>query len=143
MPSGRPYRVLLLAEAANPEWASVPLIGWSLSRSLAEITHAHLVTHIRNREALTRSGMVEGRDFTVINNELTARPLWKLAERLRGGAGKGWTTAAAFSSLAYYSFELGVWRQFGRRIKAKEFDLVHRITPLSPTSQSLIAGSLA
>jgi phosphatidylinositol alpha-1,6-mannosyltransferase len=139
----RPIRVLLLAEAANPEWPSVPLIGWNLFRALARITDAHLVTHIRNREALLRAGMSEGRDFTAIDNEFLARPLWRLAERLRGGAGKGWTTATAFSSLAYYSFELEVWRHLGQRIKAHEFDLVHRITPLSPTSQSLIAGWLA
>lgn len=142
MPSHR-YRVLLLAEAANPEWASVPLIGWSLWRALARITDAHLVTQIRNREALVRAGLVEGRDFTAINNELMARPLWRFAEWLRGGAGTGWTTAMAFSSLAYYSFEFEVWRQLAQRIKAREFDLVHRITPLSPACQSLIAGWLA
>jgi glycosyltransferase involved in cell wall biosynthesis len=141
--SSRPYRVLLLAESANPEWSSVPLIGWSLSQALAKITRAHLATHIRNRPALLRAGLVEGRDFTAINNEFIARPIWTFAERLRGGAGKGWTTATAFSSLAYYSFELEVWRQLGPRIKAREFDLVHRITPLSPTSQSLIASRLA
>lgn len=138
----RPYRVLLLAEAANPEWPSVPLIGWSLWRALAKITDVHLVTQIRNREALVRASMIEGQDFTAINNELMARPLWRIAEWLRGGAGKGWTTAMAFSSLAYYSFELEVWRQLARRIKAREFDLVHRITPLSPACQSLIAGWL-
>ena len=142
MPSA-PYRVLLLAEAANPEWASVPLIGWSLSRALAKITNAHLVTHIRNREALLRVGLVEGRDCTFIDNEYLTRPIWNLGDKLRGGPGKGWTTMTAFSSLVYYSFELEVWRQLGPRIKAHEFDLVHRITPLSPTSQSLIASWLA
>ncbi len=139
----RPHRVLLLAEAANPDWSSVPLEGWSLFRSLAKITNAHLVTHIRNREALLKAGLVEGQDFTAINNELVARPLWRIAELLRGGAGKGWTMAMAFSSLAYYSFEFEVWRRLGQRIKAREFDLVHRVTPLSPTSQSLIASRLA
>jgi len=61
---------------------------------------------------------------------------------IRGGTSVGWTTGTAFSSLAYYSFEAAVWRQFGTRLAAREFDLVHRITPLSPTSQSLIASKL-
>ena len=138
-----PYRVLLVAEAANPEWSSVPLEGWSLARSLAKLTDAHLVTQIRNREALLRAGLVEGRDFTAIDNEYSARPLLHLAELLRGGTGKGWTTVTAFSSLAYYSFERELWRRLGSRITAHEFDLVHRITPISPTSQSLMASWLA
>lgn len=136
-------RVLLVAEAANPEWSSVPLEGWSLSQALARITDAHLVTHVRNREALLRAGIVENRDFTVIDNEYVTRPMWKLTELLRGGSGKGWTTTTALSSLAYYSFELELWRCFTGRIRRHEFDLVHRITPLSPTSQSLIARRLA
>jgi glycosyltransferase involved in cell wall biosynthesis len=139
----RAYRVLLIAEAANPEWASVPLEGWSLSRALAKITDAHLVTHVRNREAIIRAGLIEGRDFSVINNERVAAPLYKLSEMLRGGTGKGWTTITAFSALAYYAFEKELWRQFKDRIFAREFHLVHRITPLSPTHQSLIAKSLA
>jgi glycosyltransferase involved in cell wall biosynthesis len=135
-------RVFLIAEAANPEWTSVPLIGWSLSRALAKLSDVHLVTHIRNREAIKRAGLMEDKDFTAIDNENIARPFWKIASRLRGGSGKGWTTITAFSALAYYSFENLVWRQFKTRFKAHEFDLVHRITPLSPTHQSPIAKKL-
>jgi glycosyltransferase involved in cell wall biosynthesis len=137
------HRVLLIAEAANPEWTSVPLIGWSLSRALAEVTNAHILTHVRNRDAFERAGLIEGHDFTSIDNEIFASPLFKLSKRLSGGAGTGWTTITAFSSLAYYSFEQEIWRRFGERICAHEFDLVHRITPLSPTNQSLIAKRLA
>jgi hypothetical protein len=101
-----------------------------------------LVTHVRNRDAVCRAGLLEGRDFTAVDNEHVAGPIWKLANRVRGGAGKGWTTVAAFSALAYYSFELEMWRQLGPRICAHEFDLVHRVTPLSPTSQSIVAKRL-
>lgn len=139
----RRYRVLVIAEAANPEWTSVPLIGWYLSRALSKVVDVHLVTHVRNRDAIIRQGLLEGRDFTAIDNERIAAPLYQLAEKIRGGKGKGWTTSAAFSSFAYYSFETELWRQFGTRIAAREFDLVHRVTPLSPTSQSLIARPLS
>jgi glycosyltransferase involved in cell wall biosynthesis len=139
----RRYRVLQIAEAANPEWASVPLIGWNLSRALAKLTDAHLVTQVRNREAVVRAGLLEGTEFTAIDNEYIASPLYKLSSLLRGGTGKGWTTMMAFSSLAYYSFEREVWRKFGDRISSGEFDLIHRITPLSPTSPSIIARRLS
>ena len=136
-------RVLLIAEAANPEWTSVPLIGWKLSRALAEVVNVHLVTQVRNRNAIIRAGCKEGRDFSAIDNETFAAPLFWLSRKLRGGDGKGWTTITAFSSLAYYSFEFELWRQFRARLQAGEFDLVHRITPLSPTSPSIIAKKLA
>ncbi len=136
-------RVLVLAEAANPEWASVPLIGWSLSQALRGVADAHLVTHVRNRDAILRAGLREGSDFTAIDNEAIAKPMWKLADLIRGGEGRGWTTMMAFSALAYYSFEWAVWRQFGDRLRSGEFDLVHRITPVSQSNQSLMAGWLA
>ena len=65
-----------------------------------------------------QAGIVEGRDFISIDNEHVIRPLSKIGDLLRGNVGMGWTTAMAFSSLAYYSFELELWRKLGARIEA-------------------------
>jgi hypothetical protein len=98
---------------------------------------------LRNRVAISRAEPTEHREIITIDSERVARPFYRLSDRLRSGAGKGWTTIAAFSSLSYYFFEFEVWRQLDERIRGREFDIVHPVTPLSPASQSLIARSLA
>lgn len=136
-------RVLVLAEAANPEWVSVPLVGWSLARALAEVADVHLVTQVRNRDAVLRAGLREGEEVTFLDSEALARPLWAAGEALTGGKGKGWTMLTAVGTLAYPYFEHLAWRKFGPSLRAGEWDLVHRITPLSPVTPSPIARRLA
>jgi glycosyltransferase involved in cell wall biosynthesis len=132
-------RVLLIAEAANPEWTSVPLVGWSHAMALSRVADVHIVTQVRNKEAFERA-CVDPATYTCIDSEAVAKLVWKISSKLRGGEGKGWTTLMAFASLSYYYFERLLWRQFGSRIRAREFDLVHRVTPLSPTVPSLLAA---
>jgi glycosyltransferase involved in cell wall biosynthesis len=139
MPASRP-RVLLIAELCNPDWVSVPLEGWSLYHALTEVADVHLVTQVRNRENILKQGVREGSQFTALDSTPVEKPLDKVGQLLRGSAGVGWTTATALSVLPYYYFEEVLWQRFGARIRAREFDLVHRYTPISPTTPSTLAA---
>ena len=135
--SGR-IRVLLLAESCTPERISVPLIGWHVYRALKDVVDVHLVTHRRNEAALRRAGVPEGQ-VTLIDAQPVTRRLDRLSERLRA-TGRGWTIATALSALSYYHFEHRAWRRFRSALHAGRFDVVHRVTPVSPTCQSWMAS---
>ena len=134
-------RVLLIAEGAGPEMFSVPLLGWSNAKALAKVADVHLVTHIRNRNAINREGsLTEGVDYTVIDAEKLSRFLLDMQYKIGGGKGKMWTMGTALNSITYPYFEHLIWKQFKSRILGGEFDVVHRVIPLTPTAPSPIAS---
>ncbi len=131
-------RLLLIAEACNPTWSSVPLVGYNFARALADrddltIT---LVTHVRNREALVNDPIAMRARLHFINNEWLAGPLYRLTTLLRGGEKFAWTLNTAMSWPSHIAFEQQVFRSFRHQLDRGEFDLIHRITPLSPTMPS-------
>ena len=135
-------RPLLIAEGANPSLTSASLVGWSCVKAIAAITDAHIVTEWRNRDDFLKAGLVEGEDFTAIDTRRTQGMAWRATKLLSRRDNFSWSLYAIFSNLAYPFFERAVWKQFGPRLKAGEFDVVHRILPLSPTTPSWIAGKL-
>jgi glycosyltransferase involved in cell wall biosynthesis len=136
------FRVLAIAEAANPEWTSVPLVGWSHYLALSQIVDVHLVTQVRNRPAVIAAGLREGCDFTAIDSERIAARLYRLATFLRRGTERAWTIDTAIAAFSYYYFEQIIWKRFFKGKSKTDYNLVHRITPLSPTTPSILAKRL-
>jgi len=135
-------RVLLIAELCNPDWSSIPLEGWFHSQAISRLVDSHLVTHVRNRPNLLAAGLAEGLDFTAIDSQAIERPLLWTIDHLGASikSGKGWTTQTAVAAVTYQWFEELVWRRFRHALAARQFDLVHRLTPLSPTIPSRLAA---
>lgn len=140
--SPRRLRVLVIAEMANPDWVSVPLEGWAHWHALSKIVDGHLVTHVRNEENIRKAGEPEER-LTIIDTRRVERPVYGFGDMLRGRAGGGLTTATALSVIPYYFFENALWRALGHRIAARQWDIVHRLTPLTPTTPSWLAEKCA
>src|SRR5947209_10755668 len=135
-------RVLLIAEQCHPDWPSVPLEGYHHARALAARPDlaVTLVTHVRNRAALTADPILGRVPTYFVDNEWIARPLHRLSRLLRGGDRLAWTVETAMAWPSYVAFEHHVWHRFRRDLRAGRFDLVHRLTPLTPTVGSALAA---
>ena len=113
-------RALLLAESCNPEWVSVPLVGWHHCEALHRLTdeiEVKVVTQVRNRDAFLRQGWREGADFCPIDTETVARAVRRVDKALRRALGLGWTANSALAAIRYARFEQRVWQTFGPSIE--------------------------
>jgi glycosyltransferase involved in cell wall biosynthesis len=131
-------RVLLLANDCNPDWPSLPVVGYNACRGIAEHVDAVVVTHVRNRENISAKGFGNA-IVHYVDNEYIASPMYKAATWLRGGKSVGWTTNIAMQYPPYLAFEWEVFKSFKHQLQANKFDLVHRVTPMSPTLPSPMA----
>ncbi len=134
-------RVLVLADDCNPEWPSLPVVGYNYARALANAVDVTLATHVRNRPAIERAGGFPGR-IDYLDTEWIAGPIHRLALRLRGGDEVAWSTNQIMSYLPYLAFEREALKRFRPALASGGIDLVHRITPMSPTMPSYVAGRI-
>lgn len=78
-------------------------------------------------------------EVVYLDTEKIAAPIYKLTTALRGGANTGWTIQMAMDYPSYIAFEWETWKRFQKDLQNKRFDVVHRITPMSPTLPSPMA----
>ena len=131
-------RILLTADQCNPEWSSLPGVAFRAAEALSRVADVTLATHIRNKPALDKTGCGDAK-IVYIDNEAVARPMYRLGCLLRGGNAAGWTTHMAFMYPPYIAFERKIYKHFRKDLKQGKFDLVHRLTPMSPTLPSPLA----
>lgn len=131
-------KILILADVCNPNWPSLPSFSFSLAQSIAKQVDVVLVTHIRNEKDIS----MEASSFSeiiYIDNEYIASPLFKFSNILRKIGIGGWMTNMALKYPSNIAFEYQVYKLLKNRLRNKEFDFIHRISPVSPTVPSPIA----
>ena len=137
-------RVLLLAEACNPAWPGEPLIGFNMATALAARDDLDLtiVTQVRNRQALTSEGLERRARIHYVESEFVAKPLFHLSRLLQRGTSVTWTVSTALAWPSYVVFEWLAYRQLRKELARQDWDLVHRITPISPGMAGPFAGRI-
>ena len=131
-------KVLALADSCNPEWPSLPAVGYQYARAIAAHVELTVATQIRNRPNIEKVG-ISGATIVYLDTENIAAPIYSLGTKLRGGNAKGWTLQVAMDYPSYLAFEHSVYRQFKNELSSGHFDIVHRITPMSPALPSPMA----
>ena len=131
-------RVLILADDCNPEWPSLPVVGYKAARAIAEVADVVVATHVRNRENIEKAGFGKAA-VMYIDSEYVAKPMYRFAKWMRKGTATGWTTAVAMAYPGYLAFEWEVWKATRDQLRQGRFDVVHRLTPMSPTLPSPMA----
>ena len=123
-------KVLLVMAECNPEWPSVPLVGYNWYRHLKELVDLQLVTHTRNRQSLSSHVPEEAVDF--IEEPWWAGPLYRAVERVTHFRGINWPLHHILTYPIYEDFNRRVYRRYARAVEDGKFDLVHCMTPITP-----------
>lgn len=127
-------KILLSAYQCAPGQGSVSQIGWEWYSRLAARAEVTLVTHIRNREVLEAAGApLPGSEVVYIDTEWFAGPLYRNAQKVFP---KSEHSVFLVSSLDYFVFDRQTLKQFKPR--AAEFDVVHVVTPVSPSAFTVL-----
>ena len=131
-------RALILANDCNPDWPSLPVVGYKFVRAIANYADVVVVTQVRNKPNIDREGIGKA-SVVYLDTEKIAAPIYQLATALRGGKNTGWTIQMAMDYPSYLAFEWAAWKRFQWDLRNGNFDVVHRITPMSPTLPSPMA----
>jgi len=136
----RQLHVLLLAYHCAPDQGSVSQIGWQWLKHLSAQCRVTLVTHIRNRDIVTaRLEHTHHTELVFINTEKFAAPLYHLAKYLFPNSEHG---VSIISSLDYFLFDWVAYRRlFSKKNKARDWSLVHRVTPVTLSAPSWFCRS--
>lgn len=135
-------RVLLLAFECNPEWYSLPAVAYNYAQALAQhVDELVVVTQTQNQPNIDKYGGIKNAKVVFLDVRKIVDPFEKMAFFLMGGQKKnvGWTIYRTLMYPSYLYFEWIAWKHFRSDLDNDYFDIVHRLTPMTPTLPSPLA----
>ncbi len=119
--------VLLIAYQCAPDQGSVSNIGWFWHLYLKPHAQVHLITHIRNKQFLSKA--LDSQDeVTYIDTEAIAGPVYKVLSKILKRSQHALFLFAQFDFLLF-GRKLMKWCRKNQAIQ--NFDLCHMVTPIS------------
>ena len=124
-------KVLLIIEQCNPEWPSVPLVGYSFYKHISMLVDTTLVTHERNKTAMQKAHPQS--DIVYMSESKFITRYYNVAEKISKLKGKIiWPLYNALTYPIYAEFNHKVYSTFNKIILNGEYDIVHALTPILP-----------
>jgi glycosyltransferase involved in cell wall biosynthesis len=128
--SNKKLKVLLVIEQCNPDWASVPLVGYRYYQEISQLADVTLVTHDRNRAALEK--YQEHQNIVYSSESSLIKAYYKWVEKVAAQGKINWPLYNALCFPIYAEFDRQVYQQFKDQVSAGEYDLIHALTPMIP-----------
>lgn len=128
---GKELKVLFIIEQCNPEWSSVPLVGYCFYEYVSQLVNTTLITHARNKSALEKAH--PDRDIIYIAESDFIKNYYRLAERMsRVGKRTIWPIYHVLTYPIYGEFNHLAYRHCEELVVKGDYDVVHAITPMMP-----------
>lgn len=125
------HRVLLIIESCNPEWSSVPLVGYRFFNEICKVADVHLVTHRRNKPALNK--LMSNTAIEYIEEGKLESSYYSFVEFLTTYRGRViWPLYHVLCFPLYFFFDRAVAQKYKSRVQQNVFDVIHVVTPMMP-----------
>jgi glycosyltransferase involved in cell wall biosynthesis len=129
-------RILMSAYQCGPGMGSVSQIGWEWYSRMSRRASITLVTHVRNRESLTKAGApLADSEVIYVDTEWFAGPLYRMASRMFP---RSEHARFLVSSIDFFVYDAAALKLLRKR--RAEWDVVHAVTPVSPIAATRLHG---
>lgn len=128
-PINKKLKILLVLEQCNPDWPSVPLVGYNFFKAIRQLADVTLVTHERNKPALENKGY---ENIVYIPESAAIKQYYKSVPSLAMKGRVNWPLYHLLSYPVYAEFDHQVYQAFKQKVLQGEYDIVHAITPMMP-----------